>query len=228
MLHETMEPDGGIGVRRIEQPWLLAVLLIGLIAALVVAVAVLRDESESERSDVLGQGGNGPPLAEGGAELFRRPDGLRGRVDVRTPAPGSYEYPSADMVRDESVVHPEVVPGSATQPEVFTLWMFVFNHPDQCTDGACDGDDIGPDTAARGGVFQIDGRVADQERLIMAGRIRLGQIAGNGVALENPLGAEVHYAIAPHGRAAGGGATEVQLNNAIGAIPWWWGASFLP
>lgn len=210
-----------------DRSWLMAGLLVGLVVAVVAAAALLRGGSEAERSDVLGQGGEGPPLATGGAELFRSPDGLRARIDVPTPVPGSYEYPTADMVRDESVIHPEVVPGSGTEPEVFTLWMFVFNYPDQCDD-ECDGNDIGPDTSALGGVFQVDGRIADRERLVMAGRVRLGQVAANGVALENPLDAEVHYAIAPHGRAAGGAGTWVQLNNAIGAIPWWWGAAFLP
>ena len=45
-------------------------------------------------------------------------DGLAASVRMATPASGEYLYPAGTE------------PG---HPEVFTLWMFVFNHPENCS-----------------------------------------------------------------------------------------------
>ena len=115
--------------------------------------------------------------------------------------------------------------GSSEEAEVFTLWAFVFNYPELCTDSACDMDDVG-DTPAKGGIFQVDGRIAAEGTLTLTGRVRLGQPASNGSTLENPLGAEIHAGIAAHGRALSGDDLWIQLNSSIGNPTLWWAATF--
>lgn len=207
--------------------------LAGLLVAavvVVVAVLVLRDDGgrRGQTADVAGQGGEGELLAADGALLERAADGLWAELDVPRPQPGSYDYPAADNLPETAAPHPVVSAGASDAPEVFTLWMFVFNHPDLCTDATCDVDDLGSDAAAAGGVFQVDGRIADDTTLQLMGRVRTGQRAPNGVVLERPLDAEVHLAVAPHGRYLGGEDGWRQLNGPLGNPEFWWAATFRP
>jgi hypothetical protein len=167
-------------------------------------------------------------LAKKGAQLTRRADGVVAQIDVGTPVPGSYEYPTKDLVPPWADPHPRVSPGASSAPEVFTAWLFAFNFPELCTDGACGLDDLGPDAAARGGSYQLDGLIADRETMAFSGHIRVGQIPLNGAPLENPGGAEIHLAIAPHGRALPGDDGWRQLNGPIGNATLYWSASFAP
>lgn len=201
---------------------ILAVVALGA-AWLVVA----RDDGGWQTADVGGQGDAGPSLESDGARMLRRADGLSLEVDVPTPSPGSYEYPTADQVPPWSEPHPVVSPGSGDAPEVFTAWVIVFNEPSQCTDGQCDLDDLQPDAAARGGTFQLDGRVADGDRLRFEGNIRLGQNPSTGSPLDSPEQAEIHLAIAPHGRVRSGAEGWRQLNGPVGDPTLWWTASLL-
>jgi hypothetical protein len=209
-------------------------LIIGIvgIAGVVVAVAVIVNLSggsgAEDRADFSGQGGEGPVLAESGASLIRSGDGIRVGANTPIPMPGTYEYPSGDMVPDGSPAHPEVLPGGPDEPEVFTLWVMVFNYPDMCTDDTCDADDLEEDAMAKGGVFQADGRVADGESLEFDRSVRLGQEPGKGSALENPLGAEVHLVIAAHGKMLDGTDGWRQLNGPLGNPTLWWAATFAP
>ena len=171
-----------------------------------------------------GQGAEGPPLARDAATLTRDSDGVDFTVEVPTPAPGSYLYATSDMV-PPGATHPEVLVGDSNNPEVFTLWAFVFNYPELCTDAACDMDDVG-DTPAKGGIFQVDGRIAAEDTLSFEGRVRLGQQPSVGSTLENPLGAEIHAGIAAHGKALTGGDLWIQLNSSIGNPTLWWAATF--
>lgn len=202
----------------------------GLVLIIVIAaVAVVSSDSAdaAQHADFAGQGGEGQPLAIGGAQLLRSPDGLRVHALVPTPSPGSYEYPTGDMIPPGAQPHPDVLPGGSDQSEAFTMWVFVFNNPDLCTDDSCDTDDLEKDAPARGGVFQADGRIADGDELDLVGSVRLGQMPSKGSPLETPLEAEVHLAIAPHGAALTGSDLERQLNGPIGNPTLWWGAAFL-
>lgn len=200
-----------------------------LIAAAVVltaaAVGVAITSSDADTYPVAGQGGAEPALAADGATLHRDEGTVRIRFEVPTPEPGSYEYPTGDMA-PPGATHPDIVQGGPGAPEVFTLWGFVFNHPDRCTNGSCDFDDIGEDTAARGGIFQLDAVIAGDDHMTMLGTIRLGQQAVTGASLENPLGAEIHAAIAPHGRALSGEDLILQLNGSVGNPTLWWSTAF--
>jgi hypothetical protein len=140
-----------------------------------------------EYADVSNQGGAGVH-AVNGASLVRQPNGLQARLSMPTPAPGSYTYPTG------------ITPG---HPEVFTLWMFVFNYPDLCS-APCDSNDLGVDKPARGGAYNAGGHPASGNTLTIAGRIAVGETPFDHpvitmAALELPGTAEVHLAIAPHG-----------------------------
>ncbi len=174
-----------------------------------------------EQADVLGQGGVGV-LSEDGASLDRSVEGLRIRFRVPTPESGGYAYPTNDMV-PPGATHPEVIPG---YPEVFTLWAFVFNYPHLCSDGVCDGNDLG-DPASKGGVYRVDGTVADSATIEFRTGIDAGAAATAFFDLENPLGAEVHVAMAPHGMALSGDDLRTQLNVSVGTPAFWWPAQFL-
>ena len=185
-----------------------------------------RDDRSWQTADFSGQGPDDSTFAPDGARMFRRADGLSFSVDVPTPAPSTYEYPTADQHPPWAESHPPVSPGSDAAPEVFTLWVFIFNDPMQCTNGQCDLDDLGADTAARGGSYQVDGRIADGDRIRFEGGVRLGQTPSNGSRLDAPETAEVHLAIAPHGRVRDGVDRWRQLNGPLGDPSLWWSASF--
>ncbi len=169
-----------------------------------------------QKADVMEQGG-GDTYKSNGAKLTRTDHSMEVKWKVPTPEPGSYTYP------DPAPTHPAIEPG---YPEVFTLWMFVFDYPELCSDGVCNGNDIG-DTPARGSVYQADGDIADRHKVKMSGKIRLGQSPAAGLGLSNPLGAEVHVAMAPHGQAADGDGLVAQLNTPAGSPPLWFPAIFL-
>jgi hypothetical protein len=146
---------------------------------------------------------------------------LRIKWKVPTPEPGSYLYPTADQVPPGAPTHPEILVGS---PEVFTLWMFIFNHAELCTN-PCDFDDIG-DTAAQGGIYRVDGLIAHGNKITLRGRVDVGTAPAAGVALANPTSAEVHVAMTSHGTAYSGEDLERQLNIAVGTPAEWWPAIF--
>lgn len=202
-------------------PW----LAIGLVV--VVAVIAFRSSSSSgtQTANVGSQGTAANPVSIDGASLQRGPDGVRVRIEMPTPMPGSYEYPTSDMVPPEAPEHPELLVAGPGESETFTLWIFIFNHPELCTD-ACNLDDLDPDADAKGGVYQGDGRIADSDQLVLEGGVRVGQEPMTGAPLENPLDADVHLAIAPHGMALEGRELWRQLNGPIGNPTLWWPAAF--
>lgn len=197
---------------------------IGLAAVVVVALIAfsMSSASGSQTADIGSQGTPADPVSVEGASLQRARDGVRVRTEMPTPTPGSYEYPTPDMIPPGAPEHPELLVGG---PETFTLWIMVFNYPDRCTD-ACNADDLEPESAAKGGVYQGDGRIADTDQMVLEGAVRVGQEPVRGTALENPLGAVVHVAIAPHGKALDGEELRRQLNGPIGNVGLWWGAEF--
>ena len=166
--------------------------------------------SNKETVDVGGQGGVGDPVSIDGGTLIRKKNGITISISMPTPLPGTYTYP----------------PGAfAGHPEAYTGWAFVFNFPDLCS-LPCDGNDIG-DTPAQGGVYNIAGHVSGGGNLQMVGHVSTGETPFGGVPLQNPLGAEVHVAIAPHGMVDPSN-MPAQIKTPIGGPPWWWVAFFIP
>ncbi|MBW3604463.1 MAG: hypothetical protein KY460_06015 [Actinobacteria bacterium] len=162
---------------------LIALLSLALLAALALPATAHGRHARVQREDVLTQNETGV-YARNGARLHRNRYSFTVRWKVRTPRPGTYAYPSPDQIPPGAPPHPPVEPG---RPEVFTLWAFVFNYPKRCTD-ACDFDDIGPDTAAQGGIYQLDGTVAYGRRITMRGKIRLGQQPATGATIRCATG----------------------------------------
>jgi hypothetical protein len=230
---EAPEPDGTKARRGHNRGrWLLpGVGVIGaILAAVLVTLAVTGDDRSAgwQTADVSGQGGAEPVLASDGARLLRRADGLVAELEVPTPQPGSYEYPTGDDIPPWAEPHPPVSPGAGDAPEVFTAWLATFNDPSRCTDGQCGTDDVQPDAAARGGVYQLDGRIVDGDTLRFEGNVILGQEPFTGSPLDDPMRALVHLAIAPHGRALSGADGWRQLNGPVGNPALWWTAEFEP
>lgn len=169
-----------------------------------------------ERADVMVQGGGGV-YAPDGAMVVRQTNGLRISMTVPTPEAGSYTYAPG---------FEEVGP-----PEVFTLWAFVFNFPDLC-DGPCNGNDVGEEAAAKGSVYSIGGHVAAGNSLTISGRVGVGEPARappgrTPTPLVNPVGAEIHVALAPHG-ALDPATLPVEFRRPAGspACGCWWVAFF--
>jgi len=139
-----------------------------------------------ERANVMNQGG-ATVLAPDGAKIVRQANGIHASVTMPAPAPGTYIYPGGTE------------PG---HPEVFTLWMFVFNYPDNCT-YPCNGDDLSnPDVAF--GAYNVAGHVNGGGTLNLSGRVGVGEPAGGPpgsamLPLSNPAGAELHLAVTSHG-----------------------------
>ena len=139
-----------------------------------------------EGADVWVQGG-GDVYSADGARLVRQANGLAASIAMPTPPPGGYVYPVGTE------------PG---HPEVFTLWMFVFNHPENCS-LPCGADDM-TNAAVEFGAYNVAGHVTAGKQLNLSGRIGVGQQAGappniTPHDLANPAGAEVHLAVTSHG-----------------------------
>ncbi len=189
-------------------------LTLALALSLLLAGRIPATAAQPETTDVLDQGG-GTVYAPDGAQLVRQANGIAVSVKMPTPAPGSYLYPDGTE------------PG---HPEVFTLWMFVFNHPEHCTDPCGPDDMTNPDVEF--GVYNPAGHVAADGTLTLTGRVGVGDTAGAppGIIphdLSNPAGAEVHLAVTSHG---GLDPTtlpsEFRIPTGSGACGCWWLALF--
>jgi hypothetical protein len=186
-----------------------------LVAALLLAPAAaaqpepqIADRVENDPVEMLG---GAPILRAEEALITRYEDRLTFEVRMDTPAPGSYVYPE------------DVPEARKAAPEVFTAWAFVFNHPEHCLGDVdwdyCGAADFSEDV--RSGVYGLAGHVSsiDHEggsfvldratdgQVVLRGEIRMGDPpypdlppGATTFPLENPLGAEVHVAIAPHGQ----------------------------
>ncbi len=134
--------------------------------------AVAASEVTNQTEDVFGQGMGGAVVAEDGATLRRTKNGISMSLSMPTPEPGTYDYPETGVFSG---------PG---HPEAFTLWAFVFNDP-----SAEDWD----------GAFFVTGHVVSGRKLNLSGRVSTNTEPFAGDQLNNPEGAEVHLAVAPHG-----------------------------
>lgn len=172
--------------------------------------AALKAGAQGETQDVMAQGGLGVYAADG-AKVVRQPHGFRASVTMPAPAPGSYTYA------------PGTIEG---HPEVFTLWAFVFNHPELCN-GPCNGDDLGMDKPAQGGAYNVGGVVSSGGSLTISGRIRVGEDPFRWAPLAEVESAEIHLAVAPHGALDPQSLpSELRLPAGSGACACWWVAIF--
>lgn len=183
-------------------------------AALLLAGHIPAYAGSPERADVLDQGGVAV-YAPDGAQLVRQANGISVSVKMPTPEPGSYLYPDGTG------------PG---HPEVFTLWMFVFNHPEHCTEPCGPDDTTNPEVEF--GVYNPAGHVAAGGTLTLTGRVGVGDAAQAppGIIphdLSNPAGAEVHLAVTSHGGLDPATLpNEFRIPTGSGACGCWWIAIF--
>jgi len=157
--------------------------------------AAVASASTRSVADVIGQGPDGAVVAYDGAEIRRTRNGISVKVSMPTPQPGTYSYPEG---------------AEAGHPEAFTLWVFVFNDPH-----AEDWD----------GAFHGAGHVVGGPNLTLQGHISTNTEPFVGEALDNPHGARIHLAVAPHGALAPD-RLPGQIKTPSGAPDHWWLAFF--
>lgn len=188
---------------------------VGLCAALL-AVGQASAQVVTETQDVFGQGLAGPVVAVNGAKLTRYNTGLNVSLRMPAPQPDSYNYPPGNAF------NPPAEPGP---PEAFSLWVFAFNHPEDCLSDPCDLADF---FAARGtgGAFNGAGHIVGGGNLQLSGRVSLTSAPFLGSPLLEPMTAEVHLAVAPHGL-VNPEFMPAQIQTPIGGPDHWWFALFL-
>ena len=174
-----------------------------------------------QAADVVGQSPAGPVVSPDGASLIRTKNGITASMNMPTPMSGSYSYPPANPFQ---TVAP--VPGT---PEVFSGWLFFFNNPENCAvpnqcippaPGTPAPNDF---TEGRGGVYNFAGHaISGRGSLNMVGHISVGETQfGGPFALDNPTGAEIHLAVAPHGLLVPELMPQ-QINTPVGNPSFWW------
>lgn len=200
---------------------------IAAMLTLVASAPLYAQGVKKQTVDVVGQGPAGPVVSAGGAMLIRTKNGMTMTLDMPTPVSGSYAYPPANPFQPIAAV-----PGV---PEVFTGWAFIFNKPESCTvpnhcvPGPADY------ASGHGAAYNFAGHATSGKgALNFAGHISVGEAPFFApppgvvfVPLENPAGAEVHLAVAPHGVLLPDLLPQ-QLNTPIGNPTFWWIAVFSP
>jgi hypothetical protein len=172
--------------------------------------------------DVMGQVmmGQRPVASPDGAKIIRTKNGVTVSINMPTPMSGTYNLP------------PETFAGV---PEVFSGWLFFFNEPENCAmPHQCSPPPPGTEapndfTEGRGGVYNFAGHATSgRGSLNMVGHISVGEMQfGGPYALENPTGAEIHLAIAPHGILIPDLMPQ-QMRTPAGGPPLWWVALLPP
>lgn len=178
-----MQSPSPVGKPRWTRRTLVAV---SIAATLAFGSTSLAAAGPAETTDVYAQDGASVVAADR-ARLVRQPDGLHVSLGMPAPVSGTYVYPAG------------AEPGS---PEVFTLWMFVFNHPENCTDPCGADDTSNPDVEF--GVYNPAGHVNAGGWLNLSGRVGVGDAAQappgvDPYPLTNPAGAQIHLAVTSHG-----------------------------
>ena len=200
--------------------------LLGALLLILISIQSHAQGAVKQTTDVNGQGIGGPLVSPNGTTLIRTKNGIHIAVSMPTPMTGTYNYPPANPFQP--------VPAMPGTPEAFTGWVFFFNDPGNCaTPHACappPPGHPGPNdfTEGQGGVYNLAGHaVSGGGSLNMVGHISVGESNFGGPStLQNPYGAEIHVAIAPHGVVIPG-LLPGQFNTPIGNPSFWWVSLFL-
>jgi len=225
-----------------------SMVLTAALAVSALSIAAGAQDGTGSKAEMAARVNNNPTTTTTGdqllvaenARLTRTENGIGIEMRLITPEAGSYKYPDTVTAEDQA------------QPEVFTGWVFVFNNPDKCTtfpgeQFPCGAKDFNDDVKA--GVYNFSGTTNALGQLsggdvqlnpytdgqvVLSGEVEVGQTqrppVGEGNTshpLENPMGAEVHVAIAPHGQFDAGTMPD-ELFNPVGnpACDCWWVATF--
>lgn len=222
-------------------------LVLALVGALTLSATTMAANANGKKGEKAGRISNDPTadsdtnlLLRKNTLLRRSRDGIGIEVRLMTPEAGAYTYP-------------ETIPEERqAQPEIFTGWAFVFNYPENCVSFPGTAFPCGPEDfndLARGGVYNFSGfmnslsqssggeivaNAATDGYVVLNGDITVGQAqrpdlppGATTFPLENPIGAEVHVAIAPHGQFDATTIAE-ELYDPTGnpACGCWWVATF--
>jgi len=141
------------------------------------------------------------------ADVFRLDSGETvGSVDL-SRTHNAVHFNLSTSAGGELIILPQVIftgehwsPGDAT-----TVWFVVFNHPENCTDGACGEDDVinyfgFGDESVGVGVHYGSGHIAGNNTFHAAGSLKEGT-PGDGEPLLDAATAEVHIIVRSHGPA---------------------------
>lgn len=127
--------------------------------------------------DQMDDEGGREVYAEDAASLRRTKNSISFKVQMPTPEPGEYIYPTEG----------EYIAGEG-HPEAYSLWVFVFD------DELGEFGDFPWSSAFLGG-----GHVVGGPNLTLSGQLSRSSEPFAGFDLENPQEAEIHLAVAPHG-----------------------------
>jgi hypothetical protein len=201
-----------------------------IVTSLAIATLALSPAAASagswETANVRGQGLAGPVVAADGAAILRGPNSVAARLVMSTPEPGTYTYPSGPTGS-----------GVAGHPEVYSLWVFVFFNPEECSTNPCGPGDLMNNTDVVAGAFNAGGHVTSSQTLTLAGSVGLGsatfggpnaETLATGLAMGFDLAdADIHLAVAPHG-ALDPALLPGSISTPVGNPSHWWIAIFPP
>ena len=114
---------------------------------------------------------------------------------------------SSRLEIDQVGAFQEIFAEGLTPGDAVTSWWVIFNNPEACTDGVCDGDDVMPfpgNAAARVSVLLGDGKVVNSDgSAYFVDFLAEGNTteAVFGPGLVNRRTAEIHYVLRSHGPA---------------------------
>lgn len=164
------------------------------------------------------------PAPEGGP-LFRAAHAASlSHAPVRTFA-GMTEVGSSKIVRNSRGVAVRLSTTGLEPGTAITLWLVVFNRPENCTPPGCGEDDVVPGTAAMVDVINITGSlVGGSGKATVAAHHRAGEVGYSvfnllGAAapgLIDPRSAELHLVVRSHGPKIPGLAYEMTHTFAAG------------
>jgi hypothetical protein len=150
------------------------------------------------------------PAPSGGEALEAT---VKSSVPIVTFPGGMPSTGTSELSRAPNGVNFRLTKDALEPGNVYTLWLVVFNEPSECLFGpggagpSCGADDIGTDLA-RPDVLWVAGRMASgQGTATFAGRRSVGDGSSSmtgpaglpAYGLEDPVGAEIHFALHHHG-----------------------------
>ncbi len=118
------------------------------------------------------------------------------------------EGAAASLTRTSGGISASVRAHDLPPGHAMTLWLVTFNHPENCSDGVCNADDVMPPPGNLDvgvGVHYLDGKIANE----VGAALFFGTMTPNntdyavfGLGFEDPFHTEFHYVLRTHGPAS--------------------------
>lgn len=131
---------------------------------------------------------------------------------------------SSRLVRTGSGISASIQTSGLTPDDVVTVWIVVFNHPENCATSPCTADDrLDPDVDAHAvyGTGHVVGGTgtAGYGLHLNVGDASREDLWGSGPALTDPLGAEIHLVLRTHGQRQPGNVNNQSHSANLGCNP---------